>query len=214
MSKKHRNTSSLNEYDEFHEHNIFVSERTIYFGGKDFIDSNDEVTSGTIAEVIKNLHILEIRETAPIILLLNTVGGSWDDGIAVYDIIKSLSSPVTIIGLGKVYSMGSIILQAGDIRVLTKNTHLLIHDGTDGYIGETKNFERWAEYSKKIRKKMYEIYYEKMMLKNPKITLKDIERLCSNDTILSAEKSIELGLADEIITNNTIKISKSLENNV
>jgi len=190
---------SLTEYDEFHEHNLFLPTRTIYFGGKELQEEDDVVTSKTVAELIKNLHILEHREIAPISILLNTPGGSWEDGIAVYDLIKSLKSSVTIIGMGKVYSMGSIIIQSADYRILTKNTYMMIHDGYEGYIGDAKSFEKWANWSKLIRQQMYKIYHEKVKIKNPKITLKKIEELCSHDTIYSAQEAINMGLADEII---------------
>ena len=190
---------SLNDYDEFHEHNLFLPTRTLYFGGKDFNEEDDVVTSKTVAELIKNLHILEHREVAPISILLSTVGGEWEDGMAVYDLIRSLKSPVTIIGMGKVYSMGSIILQAADKRILTENTFVLIHDGYEGYSGDSKSFERWAEWAKLIRQQMYKIYYDKMKLKKKRITLAEVEELCSHDTIYTAQEAVKVGLADEII---------------
>ena len=188
----------LNVYSTFHELNIFFPTRTIYFGGNHSWD-DDVVNSRTVADVIKNLHILECDKTAPITLLLNTVGGSWDDGIIIYDLIQSLKSPVTIIGMGKVHSMGSIILQSGIKRILTQNTSMLIHDGQDGFFGDTKSFERWAEVAKKVRMTMYEIYYNRMKEKNKQITLAEIENLCNHDNVFNAKEAIELGLADEIM---------------
>ena len=46
---------------------------------------------------------------------------------------------------------------------------------------------------------MYKIYYEQMKKKRKKITLKEIEELCSFDTIYTAEQSVSMGLADFII---------------
>jgi len=196
---KRQNKYSFSELSEFHEHNLFLPTRTIYFGGKNNEEDSDVVTSYTVAELIRNLHILEQREIAPISILLNTCGGSWEDGIGVYDIIKSLHSPVTIIGIGKVYSMGSIIIQAGERRVLTKNTFMLIHDGSEGYYGHSKDFETWAKFSEKTRKIMYKIYYQRMKKTRKNITLKEIEELCSHDTIYSSEQAVIMGLADDII---------------
>lgn len=196
-----RQPDLFNNYIAFHNFNVYFPTRTIYFGGNTHEKDDDVVTSSTVSEVIKNLHILECEKIAPISIILNTVGGSWDDGIAVYDLIKSLKSPVIIIGMGKVYSMGTVILQAGYKRILTKNTSLLCHDGSDGYRGETKNFENWAEHSKKIRMIMYNIYYERMKEKNNKIKLNQIEDMCNHDFIINAEEAIELGLADEIMEN-------------
>jgi len=186
-----------NDYEMFHNHNLYVPNRSIYFGGQG--EDADVVTSNTIAQLMKNLHILEHKEIAPISILLNTVGGSWEDGIAVYDMIRALKSEVTIIGLGKVYSMGSIILQAGDHRVLTENTYLMIHDGSEGYEGDPKMIERWMEVSKAIRMKMYDIYWRRMKKKNKKLKLFEVEKICAIDTLYSAIEAVNVGLADEII---------------
>ena len=195
MKKEH---SQINIYSTFHDRNLFFPTRTIYFGSNDSRD-NDVVTSNNVAAVIKNLHILECDKIAPITILLNTVGGSWNDGIIIYDLIKSLKSQVNIMGMGKVFSMGSIILQAGYKRVLTKNTDIMIHDGRDGYCGHSQNFEKWAEVSKRIRRTMYEIYYERMKEKNKQITIADIEKLCTIDSIFTAQEAVENGLADEVM---------------
>lgn len=200
-----KQTLTLTDYDKFHEYNLFIPTRTIYFAGKtgNIIEGEvaDEVTSSTTAELIKNLQILEHREIAPISILLNSCGGSWEDGMAVYDFIKASKSHVTIIGLGKIYSMGSVIMQAGDDRILTQNSYMMIHDGSEGYIGTPRSFEAWAKFSEATRSTMYKIYYDRMKKKNRRITLKEIEKICSHDTIYTAEQAVQVGLADEIIIN-------------
>lgn len=193
-----KNKFSLNDYELFHDKNLYLPSRTIYFGGQ-FDGEGDVITDRTVSQLIKNLHILEHRDKAPISILLNTVGGSWEDGIAVYDVIKSLQSIVNIIGLGKVYSMGSIIMQAGDNRLLMENTYMMIHDGYEGYEGDPKMIERWMDVSKAIRMKMYDIFWQKMKLKNKKLKFKDVEKACAIDTIYNAEEAVKVGLVDKII---------------
>jgi ATP-dependent Clp protease protease subunit len=185
----------------FHETNLYLPTRTIYFGGVG-VDSdmdNDEVNCRTVGQLIKNLHVLESKETAPISLLLNTPGGYWPDGIAVYDLIQKLKSEVNILGMGKLWSMGSIIFQAGTKRVLMQNATIMIHDGSDGYEGDAKSFENWAKDSKRIREVMYKIYYDKIKVKKPKITIKDIESMCAHDTIFTAKEAVKIGLADKLL---------------
>jgi ATP-dependent Clp protease protease subunit len=198
MFEKKEEVPTIRLIELFHENNLYLNTRTVYFGGDTW--NEDEVTSNTVAQVIKNLQILEYQSPGEKInLILNSCGGSWADGIGLYDMIRALKSPVIIIGIGKIYSMGSIIIQAGDYRVVTKHTTTLIHDGTDGYVGTPKSFEAWGNQSKITRQQSYQIYYEQMVKKNPKITLKKIEEMCSHDTILSAEETVNLGLADCIM---------------
>jgi ATP-dependent Clp protease protease subunit len=197
---------TLRHMEFFQEANMYIPTRTVYFGGDSYHE--DVVNSCTVSKAIKNLHMLEHSDPGETIsIILNSCGGSWDDGIALYDVIKSLQSPVVIIGMGKVYSMGSIILQAGDIRVLTNHTTMLIHDGTEGYIGSPKSFEAWGERSKITREQSYNIYYNQMVKKDEKITIKKIEALCSHDTILTAEEAIKIGLADEMLQNITKELA-------
>lgn len=190
----------LSNVEKFHSDNLYIPTRTIYFGGTNVLDdAPDEVNCKTIGQLIKNLHILESKEIAPISILMSTPGGSWEDGIAAYDLIKKLKSTITIIGLGKLYSMGSILFQSADKRVLTHNTTLMIHDGSDGFVGNAKDYENWAEFSKHIRKTMYKIYYDKMKKKKTKITLQDVENLCEHDTWYTSKEAIKIGLADKIM---------------
>jgi len=191
----------LANVEKFHSDNLYIPTRTIYFGGTgfDYENTEDEVNCRTIAQFVKNLHILEHKDSKPISVLLNTPGGSWEDGMAVYDLMKKLKSTVTIIGMGKLYSMGSIIFQGADKRILMENTSIMIHDGNDGFIGDAKSFERWAENSKTVRNSMYKIYYSQIKNKKPRITLKDIEDMCSHDTIFTAKEAVKIGLADRIM---------------
>lgn len=191
----------LANVEKFHSDNLYVPTRTIYFGGTglDFENTEDEVNCRTVGQFIKNLHILESKEIAPISVLLNTPGGSWEDGMAVYDLIQNLKSKVNILGMGKVWSMGGIIFQAGYKRILMPNATIMIHDGRDGYVGDSKSFESWAEDSKRVRHVMYKIYYENMKKKKPRITLQDIEDMCSHDKIFTAKDAVRWGLADRIL---------------
>lgn len=190
----------LANVEKFHSDNLYIPTRTAYFGGTNILDDvPDEVNCKTAGQLIKNLHILEAKEIAPISILMSTPGGSWEDGIAVYDLINKLKSKIIIIGLGKLYSMGSLIFQAADRRILMTNTTIMIHDGSDGFYGDAKAYENWAEFSKHVRKTMYKIYYDKMKKKKSKITLQDIENMCAHDTWFTAEEAVKMGLADKIM---------------
>ena len=194
------NSLSISLIERFHNDNLYIPTRTIYFAGTERLtEDSDEVSAVSVAQLIKNIHILDSINSEPITLLLNTCGGEWESGIAVYDLIKTIKSKVYIIGLGKLYSMGSVIFQAGDRRYIYPNTSLMVHDGREGYYGDTKSFENWAINSKKIRETMYKIYYDRMIKKNKNITLKEIEEMCSHDSIFNSDEMIKLGFADYII---------------
>ncbi len=99
-----------------------------------------------------------------------------------------------MIGLGMVASTATAIFQAGDLREIMPNSVFLLHDGTEGFEGEAKSFESWAEFSKKSRQTLYQIYSEKS-LKPASFW----QSLCLKDSILSANQVVDFGLADKII---------------
>jgi len=187
----------------FHSENLFIPKRIIYFGSNNVNgsdgDSPDEVNPYNVGQLIKNLLVLDYQNHQLITLYLNTSGGSWEDGMSLYDTIKSLNSRVNIIGLGKIYSMGSIIIQSGFKRFLTQNTLFLIHDGAEGFAGDSKSYEAWAKISKENRITMYKIYYDRIKSAGKKISMGEIEEMCGHDTILSATEAVKLGFADFIV---------------
>lgn len=189
--------------EKFHSDNLYIPTRTIYFGKADVnidTETSNEVNCITAGQIIKNLHILNHLDSKnPITIFLNSPGGSWEDGMAIYDTIKIIKSPVVIVGMGKIYSMASVVIQSAKKRTLMPNSLFMIHDGTEFIAGECKSVEAWAKNSKYIRQEMYKIYYERMKKTNKKITLKQIEEMCSHDTILTAEEAVNIGLADEIM---------------
>jgi ATP-dependent protease ClpP protease subunit len=76
-------------------------------------------------------------DSKQITVFLSTHGGNVYDGLAIYDLFQACSSPVVVIGTGRVMSMGVVILQAGDRRLVTPNTTLMCHMGTTGGYRDT-----------------------------------------------------------------------------
>jgi len=187
------------ELDRFHNYGVLVTPRIVYFGSEIDIDGDENgVDYASTKKLIKNLMFLDTISHKMISMLMNTPGGNWEDGMAIYDVIMRLKSHIKIVVVGKAYSMGSIILQAADKRVLYPNSAIMIHDGSDGYAGAPKDFEAWAENSKYTRKQMYKIYYERMNEKK-RTTLEKIEAMCDHDCIIRPIEAVKIGLADKVL---------------
>lgn len=176
--------------DRFFDYDIHVETRTVFISD---VADDGEIGPHLAERVIKSLHLLSAANKDPIRIILNTFGGDWYSGIAIYDAIKSCECHVTIEVYGAAMSMGSIILQAADERIVHENSTIMVHDGSDFFDGHARNMEKWAEYSKSIRQKMYQIYADR--------TGKSIgfwEKKCTLDMILTAKQAKELGLVDRI----------------
>jgi len=139
--------------------------------------------------------------TKPITIHMNNLGGDWYHGMAIYDAIKTSKAYITMVVWGSAMSMGSIILQAADERFMAPNSILMIHDGMEFLNGSPRTVEKWIDESKRNRLTMYKIYLEKMKTKIPQMTLRKIEKLCSHDTIYSAQETVNMGLADKVMEN-------------
>lgn len=188
------------DVDKLYDYDIYIPSRTIYVGSTEVdLDGNESGTDAKMAErLIKALHLLD-QKNEPITIIMNNIGGSWYDGMAIYDSIKACQSHITIKVFGVAMSMGSIILQAADERVMSPNSRFMIHYGTMGYDGHSKDFERWAEENKDINHSMEQILLDKAKLVNPSFTLGDLQDLLKHDTFFSAEETVKMGWADRVL---------------
>ena len=185
------------DLEKFHDYEIFVPTRTIYLGSQKTDDDCSGGESGTDAlmaeKFIKNMHFLEQVSGEPITVVMNNLGGLWWHGMAIYDTIKNSRCHVILQARGCAMSMGSIIMQAADERVLTPETTVMVHDGYEGFFGTPKSFEAWARESQRCRKRMYEIYAERSGR-----PVSFWEKKCGSDFILTAAQAVEMGLADRV----------------
>lgn len=187
----------------------------------------EELDDEVSAKVSKGLHILGVQtmkgDDRPLTVILNSGGGSWTAGMAIFDMVRTFPGAVDIMLIGQGCSMGSILLQAGDSRVVSTNSLYMIHDGWTEVGGTPRSVKNWAEIeAKAVQPTMYEIYLEcfrgakdlaslsnvlnkKLPEGAPKVypsrgvNLGHVRALCSADTWFTAEEMIVCNLADRII---------------
>lgn len=188
------------DVDRYFDYNYSPSQRLVYMGSQSAEINNGHAEAGVDYKMneffIKAITHLNSISNKPIIVHMSNVGGDYQYGMSIYDAIRLSSAHVYGVAWGYATSMGSIILQAFDTRIITPNCVLMIHDGDDAIYGPCKAVEAWAKYSAKQRNIMYDIYFSRMQGTKPRITRKKIEELCSHDTIFTAEEAVNQGLAD------------------
>jgi len=189
------------DVDKFHDYSLYIPKRTIFIGSEDNdIEHGESGTDGAMAErAIKNIAILEGISSEPIKIIMNNIGGDEYHGFAIYDAIKACESFVTIQIFGHAMSMGSIILQAADERIMAPTSRQMIHYGTWGIHDHAKTTQQWAKEGERIDKWMEEMYLEKIREKHPKYALSKLKSLLDHDTFLTAQESVDLGLADKVL---------------
>ena len=159
----------------------------------------DEVNAETSNELIKQLMYLERQDSGKeITLYINSPGGEVISGLAVYDLISLMKSPVRTVCTGTAASMGAILFLAGKKREMLPHTRLMIHDPSfgGGSIGGKKSHELRHELEKldEVREALAKIIAEKTGR-----PLEEIYDVTSDDTFYSVEEAITFGLATGIM---------------
>lgn len=174
--------------------------------------------SGVIGEdiyaddIIKKLFVLDAMSDDKITMFINSRGGSIDEGMAIYDSMMYINSPVRTISTGLCASMAALLLSSGakGERYSYPNARLMIHQPHHyNHEGDTKNIEILANESKKVKKKMVEIFAV-----NTGKPMKEIEQDIDRDYYMSPGQAKKYGLIDKIINgekfSNYKKDKKSL----
>ena len=136
-----------------------------------------------------------IEKRSPIKIFINSDGGSADTVLHIIDMIKLSKTPVYTIGMGRVYSAGGLLLMAGHKRFIFPHTSCLIHDGSSGTIGSIGKMLDNLEFTKELEKRMKEY-----ILSSTRITEEVYDRNYRRDWFMFSEEMIQLGIADEIVT--------------
>lgn len=158
----------------------------------------EAVKSASVERCMEELGIWSRRDPGQDIkIILNSPGGNVLDGLALYDYIQQLRGDghkIEVVGLGMAASMGGILLQAGDIRTMGKNSWMLIHEVSSGAIGNLSEIEDEVEFIKRLQNGLVEILAERSHLTATQIKRKWKKK----DWWLSAGEALELGFIDGI----------------
>lgn len=192
-----------NSIGHIHNHGLDYDSEIIYL--------MEDINKEEATTFIKNINTLQRKKNCDTILIqMMTNGGCWDSGMAIYSAIKACPSQVVILGCGYLYSMGSVILQAADKRALHREAKIMIHDGDFSFEGTTKQAETEFIELADSKKKMREIFLEKMkeseyFEKNKEATILkwlNDQMNKKEEVYLNAENSIKYGFIDCIFGDN------------
>ena len=169
----------------------FLEQRKLFLWGA--------VTDETAKDLTEKLLYLEsVGPGKEIIFYMNTPGGSITAGMAVFDTMKMITSPITVIVTGMAASMGSILLCGAKKgrRLLYPHARVLIHQPliSGRMVGPATDINIQAKEMEKIRAELNQILAD-----SSGQPLENINRDTDRDFYLNAQESIAYGLADKII---------------
>lgn len=138
---------------------------------------------------------LPSEDRKPIKIFINSDGGDVATILHIIDMIHLSKTPVYTIGMGRVYSAGGYLLMAGHKRYIFPHTSCLIHDGSSGTIGSIGKMLDNLEFTKELEKRV-----KQYVLSSTRITEEMYDQNYRRDWFLFSEEMIELGIADEVVT--------------
>ena len=165
---------------------------------------NDDVANMIIAQ------LLFLEADSPgrdIHLYVNSPGGSVSAGLAIYDTMQFLKSPVNTICMGLAASMGAFLLASGanGKRSALPNSRIMIHQPSGGTSGTASDIEIQAREVLYTRAKMNEL-----MAKHTGRPLEQVERDVDRDRFMSAEEAKAYGIIDHVVANRAEVEAKQL----
>ncbi len=167
-----------------------LKERIIFLGGP--IDDN--VANLVIAQLL----FLESQDAKKDIkLYINSPGGSVSAALAIYDTLQYVKNDVSTICIGLAASAAALLLTAGakGKRFMLSNAEAMLHQVMGGVQGQASEIAISAQHILSLKKRI-----NKLLAYHTNQTVAKIEKDTDRDFYLSAEKAVEYGLVDKIIT--------------
>lgn len=165
---------------------------------------NGPVADDTASVVVAQLLFLESENPQkPINMYINSPGGVVTAGLAIYDTMQYIKSPVTTLCIGQAASMGSLLLAAGahGERRALPNARVMIHQPSGGASGQASDIAIHAKEILKTRERLNGLY-----AKHTGQKIEKIEQFMDRDTFMSPEEAKEFGLIDEVIEHRPISL--------
>jgi ATP-dependent Clp protease protease subunit len=171
-----------------------LKERIIFLTGPVF----DQMSALICAQL---LFLESENPSKDIAFYINSPGGVVSAGLAIYDTMQFIRSPVSTVCIGQAASMGSLLLTAGakGKRYALPNARVMVHQPSGGAQGQAADIEIQAREILYTRQRLNEIY-----VRHTGQTLESIERTLERDSYMSAEESRDFGLVDEVVENRPV----------
>ncbi|KAI1790436.1 Clp protease-domain-containing protein [Ganoderma leucocontextum] len=156
------------------------------------------------ALVVAQLLFLEAEETSkPIHVYINSPGGSVTAGLAIYDTMQYVSSPIHTYCIGQACSMGSLLLAAGEQgkRHALPHSSIMIHQPSGGASGQASDIAIHAKEILRVREVLTGIY-QKHCAREGEAVQEGLDRFqtaLERDYFMTAEEALKFGIVDKVL---------------
>ena len=154
------------------------------------------VEDGMASLVTAQLLFLESENPKrEIAMYINSPGGIVTSGLAIYDTMQYIRSPVSTVCIGQAASMGSLLLASGEkgLRICLPNARVMVHQPSGGFRGQASDIERHAEDIIATKKRLNEIY-----VKHTGQKYETVEKTLDRDYFMTSEEAQAFGIVDRV----------------
>ncbi|WP_299686700.1 head maturation protease, ClpP-related [uncultured Tateyamaria sp.] len=153
----------------------------------------DGVTAKRIAGALRNIGDRDV------VVSINSPGGDFFEGLAIYNLLNEHPGAVTIKILGLAASAASIIAMAGDKIQISRAAFLMIHNTWVLAAGDRHAFREVADWLEPFDAAAAEVYHARSG-----IAEKEIATMLDKETWIGGTEAVDLGLADAILGDDAI----------
>ena len=170
-------------------YSLLLKQRIIFLTGAVY----DQVSSLICAQL---LFLESENPSKDISFYINSPGGVVSAGLAIYDTMQYIRSPVSTVCIGQAASMGSLLLCAGakGKRYALPNANVMIHQVLGGAEGQASDVEIRVKHMLKLKQTLNAI-----LSKHTGKPVEQVEKDCDRDNFMTAEEAKNYGLVDHVV---------------
>lgn len=148
-----------------------------------------------VANIIQaQLLYLDSQKEDTIKMYINSPGGMVHSGLAIYDTMKLIKSPVETVCTGMAASMAAVLLSAGTTRYALPHSRIMIHQPLGGAVGQASDILIEAEQIRKCREELVSLLSENTGQDKEKL-FQDMDR----DYWMNSQEALEYHIIDKIL---------------
>lgn len=152
--------------------------------------------------------ILRKADGAQIVVNINSPGGDFFDGLAIYTLLKEYEGDVTVNVIGMAASAASVVALAGDTINISKAAFFMIHNSWSIAIGNRHDMQDVADMLGQFDQSMQTLYSDATG-----IDQKTMAKLMDSETWIMGVDAVEQGFATDLLGDDEVAVDNSVKNN-
>lgn len=178
---------------------LLLQKRVIFLHG----EVMDEKANSIVAQL---LYLESMNPEEPVELYINSPGGSVSAGLAIYDTMKYINTPVHTFVAGQACSMGSLLLAAGEKgkRHSLQHSRIMLHQPLGGASGQASDILIQAKEIQKTKDTIIDIYAEATGQSK-----EDLTKFLDRDHWLTAKEAVDFGVIDTVLDKREWSLAKT-----